>query len=73
MSQSTAVAAAAVAAAPKRVLVVGAGISGLALAHYLQRTMGSGVHVTIAEKGKRVGGWMKTAFFHGARRPQPRV
>jgi protoporphyrinogen oxidase len=48
-----------------RVLVVGAGISGLSLAHYLQRTMGPAVNVVLAEKGKSIGGWVQSRFLKG--------
>ena len=51
--------------APKRVLVVGGGMSGLSTAHYLERCMGPGVQVVLAEKSKSVGGWMKSKFIPG--------
>jgi oxygen-dependent protoporphyrinogen oxidase len=45
---------------PKKVLVLGAGISGLASAWYLKKLMGDQVEITILEKSDRVGGWIKT-------------
>ncbi len=55
---------------PKTIAVVGAGIVGLAAARELQ---GPGAHVTVFDKGRRVGGRTSTrqsrsdiAFDHGA-------
>ncbi len=59
---------------PVRVLVVGGGISGLSLAHYLkrysralQRTAGqrTPLHVTLAEKSSRFGGWINSDLSSG--------
>lgn len=43
-----------------RVMVVGAGISGLSLAWYLKRFHGQRVDVTLIEKNTRLGGWIET-------------
>jgi oxygen-dependent protoporphyrinogen oxidase len=49
-------------ARPKRVVVVGAGISGLATAYWLKK---QGVDVTVLEKEPSAGGTMKTARENG--------
>ena len=43
----------------KRVIILGAGISGLSTAWYLSRT-GLPLEITILEKSSRAGGWMHT-------------
>lgn len=48
----------------KRILVLGAGISGLSAAWYLSRTKHPS-EITILEKGSRAGGWMHTDHTKG--------
>lgn len=45
---------------PKHVLIIGAGITGLAHAWALKRRHGDDVKVTIVEASDRVGGWIQT-------------
>ncbi|MDB6081808.1 MAG: hemY [Chlamydiia bacterium] len=45
----------------KKVLIVGAGISGLSLAWYLQ---GQDVDITLVEASSRVGGWIQTKIIN---------
>lgn len=49
----------------KQFVVLGAGISGLALAWYLTQKWGNNASVTIIEKDHRVGGWIKTVNEEG--------
>jgi protoporphyrinogen/coproporphyrinogen III oxidase len=44
---------------PRRVVVVGGGISGLAAAHALRQAAGPAVHVTVLEKATVVGGHLR--------------
>lgn len=44
----------------RRVLILGAGISGLACAWSLKKKWGSNVQITLVEKSHRVGGWIRT-------------
>lgn len=44
----------------KRVTILGAGISGLTLAWYLQKLHGDQISLTLLEKSNRVGGWIQT-------------
>lgn len=47
-------------ALPSRVTILGAGITGLTLAHKLT-TLSPATRVTVVETSGRVGGWMKTS------------
>jgi len=44
----------------KKVAILGAGISGLSLAWYLQKLSSNTLDITIFEKTSRVGGWIKS-------------
>jgi protoporphyrinogen/coproporphyrinogen III oxidase len=44
----------------KRVIILGAGISGLALAWYLKQFHDNAIDITILEKNDRVGGWIRS-------------
>ena len=50
---------------PRRVLILGAGISGLATAWYLKERFGNQLEITLIEKGLRVGGWIQTSRLGG--------
>lgn len=45
---------------PQQIVVLGAGISGLATAWYLKQCLGSGASVNVVEKSERAGGWIQT-------------
>eukprot|EP01062_Namystynia_karyoxenos_P044454 TRINITY_DN32762_c0_g1_i1.p1 TRINITY_DN32762_c0_g1~~TRINITY_DN32762_c0_g1_i1.p1 ORF type:complete len:651 (+),score=181.98 TRINITY_DN32762_c0_g1_i1:62-2014(+) len=45
---------------PYRVIVIGAGVSGLTAAWELERTLGKDVVVTVVEQSQRIGGWLRT-------------
>ncbi|MFN3215541.1 MAG: FAD-dependent oxidoreductase, partial [Acidimicrobiales bacterium] len=49
---------------PRRVVVVGAGISGLAAAHHL-RTVAPAVEVLVLERSDRAGGMVQTEVVDG--------
>ena len=49
----------------RRVLVVGGGISGLSLAHFLARDGGDTIDVRLAESEPRVGGTMGSELVDG--------
>jgi oxygen-dependent protoporphyrinogen oxidase len=44
----------------RHIVVLGAGISGLAIAWFIKQHMGSNVRLTLIEKSSRVGGWIQT-------------
>lgn len=44
----------------KKILILGAGISGLSLAWFLKKRHGNNIEITILEKSSRVGGWIQT-------------
>lgn len=44
----------------KKVIILGAGISGLTLAWYLKQRFGDRLSIKILEKSNRVGGWIQT-------------
>lgn len=44
----------------KRIIILGAGISGLTLGWFLKRRFGERISLTIIEKEPRVGGWIRT-------------
>lgn len=48
-----------------RVVVIGAGISGLALGWFLRQEMGESVDLRIFESSNRCGGWIKTDHVDG--------
>jgi oxygen-dependent protoporphyrinogen oxidase len=48
-----------------RVVIVGGGISGLATAHYLHRTLADGAQITVLEAAPRLGGKIVTEDFAG--------
>lgn len=50
----------------KRIAILGAGISGLALAWFLQKRFGSSLDITLFEANDRVGGWLHTERQNGA-------
>ena len=50
--------------AKKRALILGAGISGLSLAWYLEKNQPE-LEVVLVEKSDRVGGWLKTENIKG--------
>lgn len=50
----------------KKIAILGAGICGLALAHFLQKRFGQEVDCTIFEAKERVGGWLHTTSHNGA-------
>lgn len=49
----------------KHHVILGAGISGLALAWYLKQRFGDEISLTILEKATRAGGWIKTSRCDG--------
>jgi protoporphyrinogen/coproporphyrinogen III oxidase len=49
----------------KRVIILGAGISGLAHAWYLKKRYGKEIELNILEKEPRAGGWIHTHFQNG--------
>jgi oxygen-dependent protoporphyrinogen oxidase len=50
---------------PRHIVILGAGISGLATAWFLKQYLGSAVHLTIIEKSQRVGGWIQSIQANG--------
>jgi oxygen-dependent protoporphyrinogen oxidase len=42
------------------IVVLGAGISGLATAWFLKQSFGSQIHISVIEKSERAGGWIQT-------------
>jgi oxygen-dependent protoporphyrinogen oxidase len=48
-----------------KVVIVGGGMSGLATAHFIHRTLGAGVRITLVEGGPRLGGKVATEEFGG--------
>lgn len=50
----------------KRIAILGAGICGLALAHFLQKRFGTEVDITIFEAKDRIGGWLHSLTHEGA-------
>jgi oxygen-dependent protoporphyrinogen oxidase len=51
--------------AQPKVVVVGGGMSGLATAHFIHRSLGEGVQVTLVEAGPQLGGKVATQEFGG--------
>lgn len=49
----------------KHVLILGAGITGLSLAWFLQKKYGKEIKVTVLEAGNRAGGWIRTIHKDG--------
>lgn len=49
-----------------KIAILGAGISGLALAHFLQKEHGNGVEITIFEASSQPGGWLSSFCHEGA-------
>jgi oxygen-dependent protoporphyrinogen oxidase len=49
----------------RRVVIVGAGISGLALGWFLKSSHGDTIDVTILEESDRTGGWVRSAQHEG--------
>lgn len=47
------------------IVILGAGISGLATAWYLRKSLGSQVRLTLLEKSTRAGGWIETLHEKG--------
>lgn len=43
-------------------VVLGGGVSGLSLSHYLRQRFGKGIELTVIEQSKRFGGWINS--FH---------
>ncbi len=62
----------------RRILILGAGISGLSCAWFLKKRWGSNIEITILEKSNRIGGWIQTLeqdhfiFEQGPRGCRPR-
>lgn len=50
----------------KRVVIIGAGISGLSLAWYLQKKFQNRLEIIILEAADRVGGWIESKIVDGA-------
>lgn len=50
---------------PRKIVILGAGISGLTSAWNIRKQMGSEVLITILEKSHRVGGWIQTIHKDG--------
>lgn len=48
-----------------KIAILGAGISGLAIAWYLQKTHGKNISLTIYEKENRPGGWIRSIRSNG--------
>ncbi len=44
----------------RHIVILGAGISGLAMAWFLKQALGSHLHLTLIEKNSRAGGWIQT-------------
>lgn len=44
----------------KRIVILGAGISGLALAWFLRKKIGDSAEITILDRSSRPGGWIQT-------------
>jgi len=51
--------------AQPKVVVVGGGMSGLATAHFIHRSLGDGVQITLVEAGPQLGGKVATQDFGG--------
>jgi oxygen-dependent protoporphyrinogen oxidase len=51
----------------KSVVILGGGISGLALAWFLKRKHGNDIQLTLIEKERRLGGWIQTVEKEGFR------
>ncbi len=49
----------------QRIIVIGAGITGLATAWYLKKRFGGEAQVTVLEQSHRAGGWIQTSFREG--------
>jgi protoporphyrinogen/coproporphyrinogen III oxidase len=49
----------------KKVVILGAGISGLALGWFLRKRFGSEIDLTILEKSSRFGGWIRSEVCEG--------
>ena len=49
----------------RQIIVLGAGISGLAIAWYLKQFLGSDAPVHVIEKSSRPGGWIQTLQTEG--------
>jgi oxygen-dependent protoporphyrinogen oxidase len=45
---------------PPAITILGGGISGLTLAHYLRQALGPAARLTIVEASDRLGGWVQT-------------
>ncbi len=50
---------------PHQIVILGAGISGMAAAWYLKQSLGSHVNIQIIEKSSRAGGWIQTLEVDG--------
>ncbi len=51
--------------AQPKVVVVGGGMSGIATAHFIHRSLGEGVQITLVEAGPQLGGKVATQEFGG--------
>lgn len=49
----------------KKIVVLGAGISGLAVAWFLKQKFGNRIELSILEKERRAGGWIRTLHQEG--------
>lgn len=50
---------------PRHIVILGAGISGLATGWYLKKYYGSNVKITVLEKSSRTGGWIQSNRMDG--------
>lgn len=50
---------------PTNIVILGAGITGLTTAWYLERLLGGKAKITLVEKAPRVGGWIQTLEHKG--------
>ena len=48
-----------------KVVIVGGGMSGLATAHFIHRSLGEGAQITLVEGGPQLGGKVATQEFGG--------
>lgn len=52
-------------ASPPSVAILGGGISGLTLAHFLRRSLGPSARIAVVEASARLGGWVQTVEEEG--------
>ncbi|WP_068469084.1 protoporphyrinogen oxidase [Candidatus Protochlamydia phocaeensis] len=49
----------------RQIIILGAGISGLATAWFLKKQLGAEANLTVLEKNSRIGGWIQSAQVDG--------